>query len=152
MPYEENVLAYNSDSCCFFVFLGTGQEHYYPIHQTIHIDDKNVTSYVDTEKGFVVIWYQTLLFAAPDGELIKAINPKFDGADCDLRVVFTDGESIYVILGTYMENYSYYSSERLEKYTFSGDYLGELMLKEYSEEDLAGPNLYNFIANRKKQK
>ena len=124
----------------FFVFLGTGQEHYYPINKTIHIDENNVTSYVDTQKGFVAIWNQTLLFATPNGELIKAITPKFDGADCDLRVIFTDDESIYVNLGTYMQEYSYYDSERIEKYSFSGDYLGELIVRPCGEEYLVDSN------------
>ena len=88
---------------------------------------------VDDDKGLVAIYNRQLLFATPDRKLIKIISTNINGVDSEPRVVVSDGEYVYAVVGEIYKDYNYFMNEKLLKYSFSGKYLGELYRKDYDE-------------------
>lgn len=123
-----------------FVFAGSQRTHYYPFKDSILLDQGNVLDEEDTDKGFVAIWNRQLLFATPDKNLIKIISTDVNGIQSEPRVVVSDGEYVYAIVGDIYNTYNYFINEKLLKYSFDGKYLGELYRKNYNDNDFINAN------------
>ncbi|OON85913.1 hypothetical protein BXO88_09790 [Oribacterium sp. C9] len=123
-----------------FVFIGTRKIHYYPFTNSIELNQGNVLDVVDDDNGLVAIWAKKLLFANHNRELIKVLSTDINGVQSEPRVVATDGEYVYAIIGEIYNDYNFYINEKFLKYSFSGDYLGELYRQNYDEDYYVNSN------------
>ncbi len=137
---KERVFIFFAAIAVLIVIMQAGRPHFFPKRSSISLNSGNSIDHVETDKGTVVISRRKLVFATPEGELIRIRNASDDGTDSEPRILDTDGETVYAVVLDVFPDIDYKSAEKIVRYNFEGKRLGEIYCEEYNREDRGNIN------------
>ncbi|MBQ9008165.1 MAG: MFS transporter [Clostridia bacterium] len=127
-----------------FVIIQMDQPHYFPTRE-ITLNRSNTLDIEKSEKGIVVVNSRRILFATPEGELKRIREGNRSNPASEARIIETDGRYIYAVILEIFPDADFISAEKVGKYTFDGEYLGELYRKEYARSACMDINTFKDI-------